>query len=100
MNDNTEIQSLLNELVQWARFQNRPALRAAVQEILLTDTDRQIYSLTDGAHSQPEIAKLAKVSQPTVSNKWKSWRKLGIVYELQQEPGRCCHLASLESLGW
>ena len=99
MNDSQEMASLLREIVQWQRFQNRQALRAALEEILLTETDRRIYDLTDGERSQPEIAKAAGVSQPTISYKWKAWRKLGIVYELSNEPGRCRQLASLESVG-
>src|SRR3990170_3448815 len=99
MSDKDETVELLREIVHWQRFQNRQALRAALEEILLSETDRKIYALTDGSRSQPEIAKAAGVSQPTISNKWKAWRTLGIVYELPNEPGRCRHLASLESVG-
>ena len=99
MNDMIEAVELLREIVYWQRFQNRQALRAALEEILSSGTDRKIYALTDGDKSQPQIAKLAKVTQPTISNKWKAWRMLGIVYELPDEPGRCCHLGSLESVG-
>ena len=99
MGDIEETVDLLREIVRWQRFQNRQALRAALEEILSSGTDRKIYALTDGFRSQPEIAKGAKVSQPTVSLKWKAWRMLGIVYELPDEPGRCCHLGSLESVG-
>ena len=95
----SESVNLLRELVQWQRFQNRPLLRARLEEVLSGDTDREIYSLTDGTRSQPEIAAKVQVSQPTISNKWKTWRSLGIVYELADEPGRCKHLASLEAVG-
>ena len=99
MSDIEDAVELLREILHWQRFQNRQALRAALEEILSSESDRKIYELTDGKRSQPEIAKRAKVSQPTISNKWKGWRMLGIVYELPDEPGRCCHLASLESVG-
>ena len=99
MTDESESVNLLRELVQWQRFQNRPLLRARLEEVLVSHTDRMIYSLTDGTRSQPEIAAKVKVSQPTISNKWKTWRTLGIVYELAEEPGRCKHLASLEAVG-
>ena len=94
-----QVIQLLTEIVRWQRFQNRQALRTRLEEILSTDADRLIYDLTDGKKSQPQIAKRAGVSQPTVSNKWKAWRTLGIIYELPDEPGRCCHLATLESVG-
>ena len=99
MANEKQVVQLLQEMVQWLRFQNRHALRAAVEEMLTTKTDRTIYALTDGKKSQPEIAKRAGVSQPTISTKWKAWRKLGIVYEVPDEPGRCRHLAPLDSLG-
>ena len=99
MNEDRKVVEALRELVHWQRFQNRQLLRSALEEILATRTDRQIYDLTDGTRSQPDIADRAKVSQPTVSNKWKTWRTLGIVYELADEPGRCKHLASLEAVG-
>ena len=99
MQSEDRVIELLVELVNWQRFQNRQALRAVLEELLLTDTDRLIYELTDGKKSQPQIAKAAKVSQPTISYRWKAWRKLGIIYELPEEPGRCRHLASLEALG-
>jgi len=95
----TKVHELLTEIVQWQRFQNRQTLRAILGELLVTDTDRLIYELTDGKNSQPQIAKAAKVSQPTISYKWKAWRKLGIIHEIPEEPGRCRHLASLDSLG-
>ena len=99
MGDIEEAVELLREIVHWQRFQNRQVLRAALEESLSSQTDRKIYALTDGGRSQPQIAKRANVSQPTVSLKWKAWRMLGIVYELPDEPGRCRHLAPLESVG-
>jgi len=99
MSNEGQVAELLREILYWQRFQNRQTLRAALEEILSNETDRKIYELTDGTKSQPEIAAQTKMSQPTISNKWKAWRRLGIVYELTDEPGRCRHLASLESLG-
>ena len=99
MNEDRKAVELLEELVHWQRFQNRQLLRSALEEILASTTDRKIFDLSDGTRSQPDIAMRAEVSQPTVSNKWKTWRTLGIVYELADEPGRCKHLASLEAVG-
>lgn len=99
MENGERIIELLTEILRWQRFQNRQALRSLLDEVLGSDADRLIYDLTDGKNSQPQIAKAAKVSQPTISYKWKAWRQLGIMYELPEEPGRCRHLASLEALG-
>jgi hypothetical protein len=98
MADNEQVVSLLEQILLWLRFQNRQYLRTLLSEILSTKADRQIYELSDG-RSQPEIAKQAGVSQPTVSLRWKNWRSLGVVYELPEQQGRCRHLASLHSLG-
>jgi len=98
MADNEQIVSLLEQILLWLRFQNRQYLKTLLSEVLSTGTDRQIYELSDG-RSQPEIAREAGVSQPTVSSRWKGWRSLGIVYELPEQQGRCRHLASLRSLG-
>ena len=94
-----QINGALQEIVLWLRFQNRQALRAVLAEVLTTTSDRRIYEMTDGLKSQPQLAKQAGVSQPTVSIKWKAWRNLGIVYEMPEEPGRCRHLANLRSVG-
>lgn len=93
------MERILHEILLWVRFQNRQGLRALLNEVLANETDRIIYELTDGTKSQPEIARAASVSQPTVSIKWKAWRSLGIAYELPEEPGRCRHLADLRSVG-
>jgi len=94
-----ETAQLLHEILLWLRFQNRQTLKSLLSEVLANETDRIIYDLTDGTKSQPEIARLAGVSQPTISTKWKAWRTLGIVYEIPHEPGRCRHLADLRSVG-
>jgi len=94
-----QVLRLLHEIVLWLRFQNRQVLRNLLTEVLTSESDKRIYELTDGLNLQPQIAREAGVSQPTVSLKWKAWRTLGIVYELPNEAGRCRHLASLRSLG-
>lgn len=99
MADNDQIMALLEEIVLWLRFQNRQHLKTLLDDVLTSEADRRIYELSDGRMSQPEIAKKAGVSQPTVSVKWKAWRSLGVVHELPEQQGRCRHLASLSSLG-
>src|SRR3990172_8932618 len=90
-------QELLHEILLWMRFQNRQTFKTLLNEVLSSDADRRIYNLSDGERSQPEIARAAGVSQPTVSLKWKAWKNLGIVYEVPNGTGRCRHLASLGS---
>ena len=94
-----QVVQLLQEILLWLKFQNREDLKNQLKGVLATRADRKVYELTDGARSQPDIARAADVSQPTVSNKWKAWRTIGIVYEVPGGSGRCSHLASLSSLG-
>lgn len=95
--DDSETKKLLREIVLWLRFQNRSPLQSLLRDVLSSPSDKVIYDQSDGTRSQPEIAQAAGVSQPTVSTKWKTWRQLGIVYEI--EGGRCRHLADLRSVG-
>ena len=99
MTNDEEIKQLLHEIVLWLRFENRQSFKTVLGEVLTNEADRKVYDLSDGKKSQPEIARAAGVSQPTVSLKWKAWRALGIVYEIPGEAGRCRHLASLQSIG-
>jgi len=94
-----QIMALMEEIVLWLRFQNRQHLKTLLDEVLTHEADRRVYELSDGERSQPEIARQAGVSQPTVSGKWKAWRTLGIVHEMPRQQGRCRHLTSLSSLG-
>ena len=99
MSPDAATERILHEILLWLRFQNRQPLRGLLTEVLANDTDKIIYELTDGTRSQPEIARAAGVSQPTISLKWKAWRTVGIVYEVLEGAGRCCHLADLRSVG-
>jgi hypothetical protein len=95
--ESEEIQ-LLREILHWLRFQNRPGFAALLTETLANDADRAIYELSDGSNSQGDISKAVGVAQSNVSNKWKTWRTIGIVHEVA-ESGRCRKLCSLGELG-
>ncbi len=102
MNENTvdpRLEELLLEIIAWLRFQNRATLVSLLHDALQEYRDWRIYDLTDGRHSQDEIAKIVGVSQPTVLRIWNKWKAVGIVTEGGEIKGRCKQLARLSDLG-
>lgn len=89
----------LDEISLWLRFSCRNALKETVRFTLRDDRDRIIYEMTDGNNSTTEISKKANCSQPTVSNIWNRWKKIGIVVEVSGVAGRCKVLCTLDELG-
>jgi len=90
-------EDLLAELLAWIRFSNRGMLAETLQGALADGKAFDVYEATDGTRTQNEIAKLANVSQPTVSRMWSRWRALGIVREVGE--GQVAHLARPSDLG-
>jgi biotin operon repressor len=93
-----ELLLLLRELVAWTKFQARGSLVRALSDLLSTENDRRIYELTDGSRNGTEVAGEVGVSKAAVSQKWKAWRKAGVLIESPEARGPQ-HLASIESLG-
>lgn len=79
---NDRIVELLEELLAYTRFTARPALAAALEDLLMDPKHFAAYRASDGSRGQKEVADLAGVSQPTVSNLWARWRRLGVVREI------------------
>jgi len=97
LNDERVLQKL-EEIAQWLKLQNRSLVKALLEEVLDSDRDKLIYHLSDGERSSTDIAREVGVSQPTVSNLWRRWRRLGIVLERPDIPGRVRKLCGLEEL--
>lgn len=93
------IESRLDEICMWLRFQNRSALKALLDDVLRSKRDRLVYELTNGSKSANEIAQAAGVSQPRISQIWARWKELGIIMELVGAHGRYRHICSLSQLG-
>jgi biotin operon repressor len=94
-----EVTDLLLELVAWTKLQARDALVSGLTEALSTDNDRRVYELTDGSRTGADVAREVGVSRQAVSQKWKTWRQMGLILDSPDDAGPR-HLASLESLGW
>lgn len=48
----------------------------------------ECYNACDGHHSVTELAKIAGVKPPTISNVLKNWIELGIIYEVERPGGK------------
>jgi len=82
-----ETLDVLKQIEKWIRITSIPIVKEILASALKSGEERKIYNLSDG-RNQTEIAKLAKVSQPTVSNYWKKWAKIGIVEQTEDYKGR------------
>lgn len=88
---------LLEQLLAWIRFANRSAFIDALHEYLKDPRHLKAYELSDGHRTQPDVAKETGLSQPTVSNLWAKWRRLGLVID---RGGRAEHLWRPSDLGF
>ena len=82
-----EILSVLKDIEKWVRITSIPAVKEILVNTLTAQEARKVYHYSDG-RNQTEIAKLVGISQPTVSNYWNKWAKLGIVHESLKHKGR------------
>lgn len=76
--ENDRAITLLEELLVWTKFTARPAILAAWEAILSDDRHLLAYELSDGSRTQAQVAEATGLSQPTISNLWAKWRRLGI----------------------
>jgi hypothetical protein len=83
-----EIKKCLAELVRLTRVQTFPNIKACLENSLGSPPKRLAYDLTDGEHSQTEIARAVGVTQPAVSYWWNEWKKLGLTDKSDRYPGR------------
>ena len=75
----TEERELLEELVAWARFQNRAAFVDVVRTVMSDPRHLRAYEATDGSRTQAQVATYAGLGQPTVSGLWARWRRMGLL---------------------
>ena len=94
-----EIRECLAELVRLTRVQTFPNIKACLENSLGSPKERLAYDLTDGEHSQTQIAKAVGVTQPAVSYWWNKWRKLGLTDKSDRYPGRQQRCFALRDFG-
>ena len=90
--------SILREMNQWIKIASIPKVKEILDITLLTPEAKKIYHHSDGK-SSTEIAKIVGISQPTVSNYWNKWSKIGIVHESSKFKGRWEKSFQLEDFG-
>jgi hypothetical protein len=91
---------LLEELVRWTKVTSIPQVKKLLEEMLQSPEEKTAFQASDGTKTQGEIAKIAGVSQMTVSNYGKKWVKNGIAKPVSAMGGqRAVRLFSLEDFG-
>jgi hypothetical protein len=96
MAESERVADLLDELLAWTRFAHREALLRVLDEVLTDDRHLRAYELTDGSHTQAEVAGGAGLAQPSISALWQKWRRLGLIHE---QGGRATHLVHPADVG-
>lgn len=96
MDEESWIAQLLEELIAWTRFANRQALLETLNQVLSDDRHLRAFELTDGAHSQTEIAAEVGIGQSTVSGLWQKWRRLGLA---RDQGNKVVHLVHPADIG-
>jgi hypothetical protein len=89
-------EQLLSEILAWTRFQNLERLAKVLQVVLKDTRHLAAYEATDGTRSQADVARVAGLSQPSVSGLWAKWRRLALVIDID---GRPRHLVSPSDIG-
>lgn len=87
---------LLEELLAWTKFAYRGQLANELKEVLMDPKHLAAFEASDGTRTQAEVAKVAGISQATVSALWAKWRRLALAREVD---GRTAHLVRPSDLG-
>lgn len=91
---------LLEELVRWTKVTSIPHVKTLLEQILQSSEEKIAYQASDGNRTQAEIAKIAGVSQMTISNYGKKWIRNGVAKAVVTTKGqRAIRLFSLEDFG-
>ena len=98
MNNDQEIKDILKEILKWTKFEGIQKVKQVLENTLDDDTKKLIYELSDGRPS-PEIARIARVTPPTVRNYWKDWAILGITEIHPDYKKRYHRVFSLKEVG-
>ncbi len=77
MSEQEKQTKLLEEILTWIKVPNVANVKTILTSTLNEPQKKLVYHLSDGK-SKPEIAKISKISDRTISNYWNSWRKLGL----------------------
>jgi hypothetical protein len=96
MNNDERIITLLEDLVAWQRLAARENLLPFLKQTLSDPKHLKAFELSDGTKTQQQVADGAGISQPSVSQLWGRWRRLGIARE---KNGKTAHIVSPSDYG-
>lgn len=98
MESDKEVKDILLEILKWTKFQGMQQVKQILETNLDTDIKKIVYELSDGK-SSVEISRIAKVSDWTIRNYWKSWAPIQIVEIDPNYKGRYRKVFSLKDVG-
>jgi len=92
---------LLEELVRWVKVTSIPQVKNLLEEILSSSEEKIAYQASNENTTYRQVAEIANVSLPTISNYGKKWIKSGIARAVPTKGGgqRAVRLFSLEDFG-
>lgn len=93
------IQTTLQEILKWSRFQNLPQLRQVFEQQLDSDEKKLAFENTDGEKGYREVAKNSGVPAGTMQSWWNRWYTLGILEPSGTRRGRLKRICSLSDVG-
>jgi len=91
---------LLEELVKWIKVANIPSVKQLLLDTLQKPEQKIAYHASDGKTTK-EVAKVANVSNFTISKWWENWTKVGIAEAVSVRGGgkRAIRSFSLDDFG-
>jgi hypothetical protein len=99
MSSDDAILDELREQTKWLRVLGLGSLRPLVTTVVKSDRDKVVYEQSNGERTARDVAKIARVTHPTVLRLWQDWLSLGICIESRRHPGRAAHVLPLSKLG-
>lgn len=77
----TDVYNVLKELLKWVKFSGSKEVKSVLDSNIHSDEEKMIYSLSNGANSSYDIAKIIGANDTVrrrVSDHWDRWEKAGL----------------------
>lgn len=77
----TDVYNVLKELLKWVKFSGTKEVKSTLETNLLSDEEKIIYALSNGANSSYEIARIMGANDTVrrkISDYWDRWETAGL----------------------
>lgn len=96
-----EITEKLDEIISWLKLIGRNEVKKILSELIKNEVDFILYQNSDGEKTVRELSLITGLSIKTVSMRWDTWEKLGIMKKIEiGTGGRGKRIFNLEELGF